>query len=184
MPRLTHQKREELRAALLAGRGVSEVAASFGVSRQAVSAIKNAGKRGSGKSVAGTIVGVRLTDKETLELDRRIKSGAFSTRGAVLRGLIRCLTGVFEADEGVIEELAALRKEVNSLGTNINQIAFSVNAEIKKTGRAKNILSLQSDIRIVQDKVDDVSLVLQRVLSRSDHKASALRKLLDGPNGQ
>lgn len=148
--RFTDAERTAAEARLAAGESVAQVALALGRSRQSLARIKSAMDRQSMGRLDVTLT-VRLALEERAALQKAAEAHGLSVSEAI-RHLVRQASGLLALRLDEQTALAAARRELSSVGTNLNQLA-----RLGAGGRLKWNPGDSALLRKVLVRVDDLA---------------------------
>lgn len=148
--RFTDAERTAAEARLATGESVAQVAKAFGRSRQSLARIKAAMDRRSMGRLDVTLT-VRLALEERAALQTAAEAHGLTVSEAI-RHLARQASGLLALRSDEQDALATARRELSSLGTNLNQLA-----RLGAGGRLKWNPGDSALLRKVLDRVDDLA---------------------------
>ena len=119
--RLSSAETAAIKARLLAGESVAAVARSMGRSRQALSRIKGSLDRKEVRRLSVKL-NIRITEDEHAAFQAVAEASGLTVSEAV-RHLVRQASGLLALRSDEQAALAAARRELSSVGTNLNQLA-------------------------------------------------------------
>lgn len=166
--------RDDIRRRLAAGQAPSAIAVELGVARSTVwRAGKSQGKR-KGTAAAYGVVGTRLSAREGAVLERLVKSGVGTSKGAVLRKLVRCAGGFAVPGPQDAAFLDEAERHLSRLGGNFNQIAGALSVSMRKLGRAEPTAAQVAAMHDAADAVVEIRHVIQQMLRAGQVRAEVL----------
>lgn len=148
--RFSDAERTAAEARLAAGESVAQVAAALGRSRQSLARIKAAMDRRTMGRLDVTLT-VRLALEERAALQTAAESHGLTVSEAI-RHLVRQASGLLALRSDEQTTLAAARRELSSVGTNLNQLA-----RLGAGGRLKWNPGDSALLRKVLSRVDDLA---------------------------
>ena len=148
--RLSYTERTAAQARLAAGESVAQVAAALGRSRQSLARIKAAMDRRTTGRLDVTLT-VRLSLEERAALQAAAEAHGLTVSEA-MRHLVRQASGLLALRSDEQEALAAARRELSSVGTNLNQLA-----RLGASGRLKWNPGDSDLLRKVLGRVDELA---------------------------
>ena len=148
--RFSVAERTAAEARLAAGESVAQVALALGRSRQSLSRIKAAMDRRTMGRLDVTLT-VRLSLEERDALQTASEAHGLTVSEAI-RHLVRQASGLLALRSDEQEALAAARRELSSVGTNLNQLA-----RLGAGGRLKWNPGDSALLRKVLGRVDDLA---------------------------
>jgi transposase-like protein len=181
--RFSNAERTAAEARLAAGESVAQVAAALGRSRQSLARIKAAMDRRSMGRLDVTLT-VRLALEERAALQMAAEAHGLTVSEAI-RHLVRQASGLLALRSDEQAALAAARRELSSVGTNLNQLA-----RLGAGGKLKWNPGDSALLRKVLGRVDDLAEQVVRLVaaagrseglgSGGEARASAAQKSREG----
>jgi methyl-accepting chemotaxis protein len=119
------------------------------------------------KELLTRLVGVRLSEEFYDRLEKSRQSTNCQTVGELIRrNLYKERITYFHKDasmDGTMEELSRIRKELNSIGTNINQITHSFHTADVANQRTFIALKVAEQYNKVGDKVEQLLKIVSQL---------------------
>jgi hypothetical protein len=162
--RLADAEIAAVQARFAAGESVSQVAASLGRSRQSLARIKGALDRRSARRLDVTVT-VRLTEDERAAFQEVAKAKGLTVSEAI-RHLVKQASGLLALQADEMAALAAARRELSAIGTNLNQLA-----RLGASGKLKWNPGDSALLRKVLTSVDDLSEEMVTLLAAAGRPA-------------
>ncbi|MEO8244752.1 MAG: DUF6290 family protein [bacterium] len=170
--RLSDAEISAAQARFAAGESVSQVAASLGRSRQSLARIKGALDRRSARRLDVTVT-VRLTEDERAAFQMVAKANGLTVSEAI-RHLVKQASGLLALQADEVSALAAARRELSSIGTNLNQLA-----RLGASGKLKWNPGDSGLLRKVQGSVDDLAEEMVALLAAAGRPAGLANAGID-----
>lgn len=174
MARLTKTQRNDIQTALRQGVSISEVSRQFSVSRPTIHAIRDEIGRAPGAQEPSTVVAFRAQPTEVAALERLVRAGKFKSPSAAMRAICRRAGDFYETDPEVLDEIAALKKELQAIGRNVNQVARAVNSDVLRGRGGGKAVALQAELDQMKKSLRQVSGVLHQIGQREGEKRVAI----------
>lgn len=171
-------RRAKIRTMLAQGIPVAKIAADLGVARSTVYRAQSGSGARKADRAGYLVVSTRLTEGERAGLDRQIKVGSASSRGAVLRRLARMTADFYAVSPEEEAFLAAAEKHLSRLGGNFNQIAAALSASMKKVGRADPTVEQIKMMHRAADEVTEIRVVVRTMLENAQIKTGTIKAKL------
>lgn len=118
--------------------------------------------------VGSTWVGCRARNAELAALDKLVSNLGYTNRSAALRALIRHSGDFFEVVPEISDAIEHIRKEINSIGINVNQVAKAVNSDVLIGRGGRQASQLAPYLKRLDKQLDDLERGLIK-MTRRDH---------------
>ena len=176
--RITETEKVEILRYLSEGKTPSEIGKIVGRDRTTISKIRD-GKGGKNVTTGGKIIHIRVSDEEYAAFKSQIAARKLTASEAGRR-LVRSALGVLDLSREEIGALHTLRKELNAIGINLNQMTQLGNSGRLKWNERDAKLMVKLDER-VDDLVND--LVALCSVARKKTMADAALLIGGGDSG-
>ncbi|WP_456391175.1 helix-turn-helix domain-containing protein [Profundibacter sp.] len=170
--------RAKIRTLLAQGVPAAKIAADLGVAPSTVYRARSTNLARKADRAAYLVVSARLTEGERAGLDRQIKAGSASSRGAVLRRLARMASDYYAVSPEEEVFLTAADKHLSRLGGNFNQIAAALSASMKKVGRTDATVAQIKMMHGAADDVAEIRVALRTMLENAQIKTGTIKARL------
>lgn len=184
--KLTVDQRRAIVALRAKDVSVIDLAATFGVTRDAIYKIlKSDDERKVTEGIRSEVIQVRVSQAEAEAFDAVLAEHGVTNRSHALRSLLKAAQGVFVPDHLVAQLLKEQNAALSRLGSNLNQIARRLNEAKKKGSDAvfggMDVAEISEVARIVASLVEQTSDMLEHKTARLEVATTPL--LMDVAHG-
>lgn len=170
--------RAKIRTLLAQGVPAAKIAADLGVAPSTVYRARSTNLARKADRAAYLVVSARLTEGERAGLDRQIRAGSASSRGAVLRRLARMASDYYAVSPEEEVFLTTADKHLSRLGGNFNQIAAALSASMKKVGQTDATVAQIKMMHGAADELAEIRVALRTMLENAQIKTGAIKARL------